>query len=107
MNKIIALSLAVLSVIFSDCRTHTYYTVSYCRYFLDGTIITSDGMKWGYETDSISGQKPYNNMPVIMTLDDNGTPDIIEDDIVLNLVFDEESTTELNHNVRIQSIKIK
>ena len=77
-------------------------------------------MLWGYQTDSISNEVPYDGMPVVMALDDNGTPDIIEDDIVLGLVYDIETSIydklevelseafELNrngNNIRIQSLK--
>ena len=99
---------------------HTRYTVDYCRYYTNGTVITSDGMLWGYQTDSISNEVPYDGMPVVIALDDNGTPDIIEDDIVLGLVYDIETSIydklevelseafELNrngNNIRIQSLK--
>lgn len=100
---------------------HTRYTVDYCRYYTDGTVITSDGIVWGYRSDSISGELSYDGMPVIMALDDNGTPDIIEDDIVLGLVYDIETSiydkleVELSesfeierngNNIRIQSMKV-
>lgn len=67
---------------------YTMYAVSHCRYYTDGTIITSDGMVWGYQTDTISDEQPYDGMPIVMCLDDNGTPDVIEDDIVLSAIYD-------------------
>lgn len=127
MKKILATILISLCLV--GCNStesepepeHTRYTVNYCRYYTDGTIITSDGMIWGYSTDTISDELPYDGMPVVMALDDNGTPDIIEDDIVLGLVYDRKTAiydcleSELSeafkldrneNNIRIQSIKV-
>lgn len=124
MKKLLATIL--ISLCFVGCNStepepeHTRYTVDYCRYYTDGTVITSDGMVWGYRSDSISGELSYDGMPVVMALDDNGTPDIIEDDIVLGLVYDIETSiydkleVELSeafeierngNNIRIQSLK--
>lgn len=109
-------------VVETEPKVHTRYT-AYGRYYTDGTVITDDGydsMAWEYNTDSVSGQTPYDNMPVWIGFDDNGTPDNITDDIVLGLVYDRETAiydaleTELGddfqlerdgNNIRIQSLK--
>lgn len=65
----------------------TRYT-AFGRYYTNGTVVTNDGNTWAYTTDTISDKTPYDNMPVWIGLDDNGTPTDITDDIVLGLVFD-------------------
>lgn len=65
----------------------TRYT-AYGRYYTDGTVITNDGNEWGYSTDTISDKTPYDAMPVWVGFDDNGTPNKVEDDVVLGLVYD-------------------
>ena len=93
MYKKITLSLALaLSVsAFVGCShktvTHTQYT-AYGRYYADGTIVTDNGNEWGYSTDTVSGKTPYDNMPVWVAFDDNGTPAEIKDDIILGIVYD-------------------
>jgi hypothetical protein len=67
-------------------QPHTRYT-AYGRYYTDGTVITNDGNEWSYSTDVVSDKTPYDNMPVWIGFDDNGTGDIT-DDIVLGLVYD-------------------
>lgn len=73
-----------------ESKVHTRYTA--CgRYYTNGTVITNDGNEWGYSTDTVSDQTPYDNMPVWIGFDDNGTPDDITDDIILGLVYDRET----------------
>lgn len=74
----------------AEPKVHTRYT-AYGRYYTDGTVITDDGNEWSYSTDAISDQTPYNNMPVWIGFDDNGTPTDITDDIILGLVYDRET----------------
>lgn len=69
---------------------HNKYT-AYGRYYTDGTVITNDGNEWGYSTDTVSDQTPYDNMPVCVGFDDNGTPNDITDDIILGLIYDRET----------------
>jgi hypothetical protein len=96
MKKILALLLASLTL--AGC-THQpqreiqseRYTVTNCCYYTNGTVETSDGMLWGYTTEIISNTAVYDGMPVIMCMDDKGTANIIEDDIVLGLVYDRET----------------
>lgn len=119
-NISIALILITATASTFNKTEHQRYTVSHCRYYTDGTVITSDGMLWSYRSDSISGELSYDGMPVVMALDDNGTPSLIEDDIVLGLVYDRETAiydeleTKLSgafnieredNNIRIQSLK--
>ena len=68
----------------------TRYT-AYGRYYTDGTVITDDGNIWDYSTDTISDKTPYDNMPIWIGFDDNGTPDEIHDDIILGAVYDRET----------------
>lgn len=96
---------------------------TYGRYYTDGTVITDDGndaLWWEYSTDTISNRTPYDGMPVWVAFDDNATPDILKDDIVLGLVYDMETAIydeletalgdsfELErdgNNIRIQTLK--
>lgn len=66
---------------------HTKYT-QYGRYYTDDTLITNDGNEWGYNTDEVSNISVYDNMPVWVAFDDNGTPDDVTDDTILGMVYD-------------------
>lgn len=73
MKKILATPLISLCLVglvgcnFTESELeHIRYTVDYCRYYTDGTIITSDGMIWGYSTDTISDELPYDGMPKVV-----------------------------------------
>lgn len=52
------------------------------RYYTDGTVITDDGNIWGYSTDTIGGEKPYDDQPICVHFDNNGTDDITDDIII-------------------------
>lgn len=60
-------------------------------YTLDGIycvdeVYTSDGNRWGYDMLDYVGDTPaYDGMPVTVWLSDNGTPDIVTDDVILAL----------------------
>lgn len=71
---------------------HNKYT-AYGRYYTDGTVITNDGNEWGYSTDTVSDQTPYDNMPVCVSFDDNGTPNDIT--LVLYMTVKQLSMTTL------------
>ena len=71
----------------TESKTHTRYT-AYGRYYTDGTVITDDGNEWDFTTDTISDKTPYDNMPIWIGFDDNGTADDITDDVVLGCVYD-------------------
>lgn len=66
---------------------YTRYT-QYGRFYVDGTLITNDGNEWEYFTDTVSDITVYDNMPVWIAFDDNGTPDNVTDDIILGMVYD-------------------
>lgn len=66
---------------------HTRYT-QYGRFYTNGTLITDDGNEWEYFTDTVSDITVYDNMPVWVAFDDNGTPDNVTDDIILGMVYD-------------------
>ena len=95
MKKLLALALtAGAFLMLSGCTTeqptpkvHTQYT-AYGRYYTNGTVITEDGNEWDYATDLISDKTPTDAMPIWAGFDDNGTPDNIEDDVILGLVYD-------------------
>ena len=60
------------------------------RYYTNGTVITNDGNEWWYSTREISKEIPYDGMPIIVVILDNGTKEI-EDDIIKGVVFDRET----------------
>ena len=88
MKKVLAV-LVLCTLCTSGCATpkHTHYTAN-GRYYLNGTVVTDDGNEWSYSTDTISDKTPYDGMPVSVGFDDNGTPNVIYDDVVLGLVWD-------------------
>lgn len=138
--KTVALTLSVGAILMSTgCSSETelvsisnvestQYT-AYGRYYtnieiednkvIEG-IITNDEHIWEYGTDTISEQTPYDNMPVWIAFDDNGTPNDITDDVILGCVYDRETAiydeleTALSdsfelerdgNNIRIQTLK--
>ena len=126
MKKILAL--LALTLTLTGCNDQPRreiqserYTVTNCRYYTNGTVETSDGMLWDYATEIISNVPAYNGMPVVMCMDDKGTAETIEDDIVLGLVYDrmtaiyDEIAAELNkgnieyerngNHIRVKSVE--
>lgn len=99
MKKLIAITLLLVSLLFTACTEQTkppastphdrYITTG--RYYLNSTVITSDGNEWGYSTDTISDRPAEDAMPVYIAFDDNGTADNIYDDIILGLTLDLET----------------
>lgn len=61
------------------------------RYYTCGEVITDDGHAWEYSQDIISEMESYDHEPVFALIDDNGTPDYIQDDEVYGLVLDRET----------------
>lgn len=67
-------------------------------YTLDGIycvdeVFTGDGNRWGYDMLDYVGDTPaYDGMPVTVWLSDNGTPDIVTDDVILALVSPSSNT---------------
>ena len=78
----LALTLALSSI--SCTSKHTQYTTDGI-YYLDGTVITEDGNKWSYDTDTINGD----GIAVIVRFDNNGTMNDITDDIILSINYKE------------------
>ena len=74
----------------TEPKVHTRYT-AYGRYYTNSTVITNDGNIWDYSTDTISDKTPYDTMPIWIGFDDNATPDRVEDDIILGVVYDRET----------------
>ena len=126
--------LSLCSMLLSGCATATngneavtsetdigheqYMTTG--RYYANGNVITHDGNVWGYQTEIISDEPSYDNEPVYVIFDNNGTETDIYDDMVIGLIFDartaiyDELETELskdfvlereNNNIRIISQK--
>ena len=89
MKKLLALILVMGA--FLGCTNtevvHTRY-VAQGHYYADGTVITTDGNIWDYQTDTISDKPSYDHQAVNVGFDDNGTPDDITDDIILGLTWD-------------------
>lgn len=95
MKKLLAILVLILSL--TGCGVaqevepiHTRYTTD-GRYYTIGEVITDDGNIWEYQTNTISDKPSYDGQPVWVAFDDNGTPDEIEDDIILGLVWDKET----------------
>ena len=138
MKKLLAISLILTALSLCGCsvdeetstdvvdatQEHSTYFQSGRYYFsadLQGEVVTEDGNIWGYTQDIISEEPSYHNEPVVAIFNDNGTPDVIEDDIILGLVLDREtaiydalevSLSEAfkierdGNNIRIQSLNV-
>lgn len=80
------LALALILVLSSSvgCTKHRQYTTDGI-YYLDGTVITEDGNKWDYDTDTINGD----GIAVVVRFDNNGTINDITDDIILSINYKE------------------
>ncbi len=105
MKKALALSILALSMITltgcgnkpieeeSAVESAVYF--QYGRYYfnanLNGQVVTKDGNIWNYTQEIISEKPSYHNEPVLAALDDNGTPNIIEDDSIIGLILDRET----------------
>lgn len=95
MKKLLTLATIFCTLLLVGCGTQEstpqvesqQYT-AYGRYYTDGTVITNDGNIWDYSTDTISDRTPTDAMPIWIGFDDNGTPNSIEDDIILGVVYD-------------------
>lgn len=94
MKKLLALILVMGAFLMTTAcaetkpePAHTRY-VAQGHYYTDGTVITTDGNIWDYQTDIISDKPSYDHQAVNVGFDDNGTPDDITDDIILGLTWD-------------------
>lgn len=80
MKKILAVLFMVV-VVFNPIPKHSQYSVPNALYD-NGEIITPlDQNIWWYEDDDIP-----NNTVMTVVFDDNGTPNYIYDDIIIELV---------------------
>ena len=68
---------------------HQTYLVS-GRYYTAGELYTEDGNVWEYSQDIISDQPSYDNQPVFALIDDMGTSNQHDDEIV-GIMFDVET----------------
>lgn len=86
MKRSITLALALILALSSiSCTSkHRQYTTDGI-YYLDGTVITEDGNKWDYDTDTINGD----GIAVVVRFDNNGTIIDITDDIILSINYKE------------------
>lgn len=98
MKKMLLLALAGAMSLSIGCskaeptpKAESQRYTAYGRYYTNGTVITNDGNEWSYSTDIISDKTPTDAMPVWVGFDDNGTPNNVEDDIILGLVYDRET----------------
>ena len=97
MKKAI-LILSLCAIVLSGCGTktetinnnHAQY-IAAGRYYTDGNIITDDGNVWNYQTETISDEVSYDNEPVYVVFDNNGTETDIYDDVVVGLMLDRET----------------
>lgn len=87
MKKLIALLLAmVITISLAACGGESYtIRVGEGIYYTDGTVITSDGHVWLYQTDAIDGEPSRDGQKVLVFFDTNGTLYEIEDDIIRTL----------------------
>lgn len=87
MKKIFLLALC--AALLSGCGTkgNEQYTTT-GRYYTNGSVITSDGNIWDYQTETVDKGPVYDGMPVEVTFDDNGTETDIYDDIIIELSLD-------------------
>ena len=79
MKKLILV--ATLVALVSCAPSHNTYTMRGTIANSD-TIATEDGNAWGVTTDIAVGSS------VVVTFDDNGTPDSVFDDIVTSVTID-------------------
>ena len=71
-------------------ETEAEHYITSGRYYTTGTVVTSDGNEWRYNTETISDLQVYNGMPVNVVMSDEGT-ELVTDDVVLGLVYDMET----------------
>lgn len=99
MKKLLLISLLVLGL--TGCsyveeqeiavvETEAEHYITSGRYYTTGTVVTSDGNEWYYDTETISDLQVYNGMPVNVVMSDEGT-ELVTDDVILGLVYDMET----------------
>lgn len=120
IKKIISmLALGAIILICSGCASKANEPVSETeinheqymttgRYYINGNVITHDGNIWDYQTEIISDEPSYDNEPVYVVFDNNGTETDIYDDAVIGLILDvrtaiyDELETELSKDFVIE-----
>ena len=64
-------------------EVHTIYT-AHGYYYTNGIVTAEDGMVWRYADTN----DRYDGMPVIVEIDDNGTPLDTKDDVIIDIYTD-------------------
>lgn len=77
MKKLIPIIITLVTLT-SCVSSHGSYTMRGTVVYSD-TIVTVDGNAWEFTTDIAFGS------PVVVTFDNNGTPDYIYDDIITDI----------------------
>ena len=77
----------------------TTYIIS-GRYYTSGELYTEDGNTWEYSQDIISESPSYDNQPVYALINDMGTANKFDDE-VLGLVLDTETAIYDELEVRL------
>lgn len=70
------------------------------RYYTSGELFTEDGNAWEYSQDVISEEQSYDNQPVYALINDMGTANKFDDEI-LGLVLDRETAIYDELEVRL------
>lgn len=70
------------------------------RYYTSGELFTEDGNTWEYSQDVISEAPSYDNQPVYALINDMGTANKFDDE-VLGLVLDRETAIYDELEVRL------
>ncbi len=83
--------LSLCSMLLTGCAKGNGQYMKAGNYYLDGTVITCDGNIWDYQTETISNEPAYDDAPVYVVFDDNGTETNIYDDIIIKLIIDVEA----------------
>lgn len=82
MKKLIIITLALVSVMATSCKSSVYTAEG--KSYPNGRIVTADGNEWQVE-HYINGY----GTEVIVRFDNNGTPSKITDDIILSVNYKE------------------
>ena len=109
MKKKIIFALLGAFLIFTGCDEvpeqnspmveSTTYIIS-GRYYTSGELYTEDGNTWEYSQDIISEAPSYDNQPVYALINDMGTANKFDDE-VLGLVLDTETAIYDELEVRL------
>ena len=109
MIKKIILALLGTSLLLTGCgevpekNTPVVESTTYImsgRYYTSGELFTEDGNVWEYSQDIISEEPSYDNQPVYALINDMGTANKFDDE-VLGLVLDVETAIYDELEVRL------